>query len=299
MTIDICSGSYRIQVNPREGGQIENFIFCGGGKDLAILKPKPSQNHKQDGIPLYGSFAMIPFCNRLVPSNIMTSEGEFSLPKNWANEDCSIHGIGLSEEWEVVVKTQDSCRLSTSLYTLEGRCVGIGIQELKVSETGGLTSRLGYFNNQFDWIMAGLGFHPWFYLNNGDADFEFVADGKFKTDERLLPTSYHKLAWKEVRINTQQNNEIDTCFAGWEGRSILFLKHCGVELELSSNATNLHVYINKNLDAICIEPVTHITNAMHDPRWNSYAGMKQVNQGEFIWLDMAIRVLNQPTQAFD
>ncbi|MDE2675787.1 MAG: hypothetical protein OXH65_11840 [Paracoccaceae bacterium] len=290
MLLEISSKSYMIKVNPEEGGRIETLSYTTKGKTIDLLKPKPASNHDQDRIPLYGSFIMVPFSNRLSQPNIVTSEGSLVVSKNWTQESCAIHGLGVTETWTPQEVRKDFCSLSTPLKTSEGRNVGIGIQEFKVSEESGLVSRVGYCNNQFDWILAGLGFHPWFNLSGGEGKVEFVAGGKFETDRRYMPTSYNELRNKEVLLSSRHNNGIDSCFGNWEGIAKLTLESIDAEVAISSSANNLHVYINKDLDAICAEPVSHVTNAMHDQRWNGFAGMQKVKTGEKIWLDMAIKL---------
>lgn len=290
MVLEIVSENYQIQVNPDEGGRVERFTYSRGGKILDIFKPKPERNFEQDGVPLYGSFAMVPFCNRLFPEAIVTSDGPLTVPRNWSEESCAIHGLGLSEAWNPVNVNKDSCHLSTTLNSIEGKCLGIGIQEFEVSDRNGFLSRVGFHNTQFDWILAGLGFHPWFNLANGDAYLETVAEGKFNTDSKLFPTSYNELVCKETILSSTQNNGMDSCFGGWGGKSRLALGKFDLILEISSMANNLHVYINTDLDAICVEPVSHVTNAMYDQRWEGFAGMKKISYGETIWLDMSIIV---------
>ena len=290
MVLEIASEKYLIQINPDKGGRVERFTYSKDGKDVDIFKPKPEHNFDQDRVPLYGSFAMVPFCNRLLPSTVLTSDGPVYVPTNWTEQTCAIHGLGLTEKWTPQDIRKGACYLSTKLYSNEGKCIGIGMQEFEVSDQNGFWARVGYCNNQFDWIKAGLGFHPWFNLAKGEANLKFVAGGKFATDKRLIPTSYNVLENKEVNLSSRQNNGMDSCFGRWGGSSKLTLDQADIILEISSSASILHVYINKDLDAICVEPVSHVTNAMHDQRWNGFAGMNKVHQGETIWLDMRIQI---------
>ncbi|MCY4185694.1 MAG: hypothetical protein OXC82_04880 [Rhodobacteraceae bacterium] len=290
MLLEISSKSYVIKVNPEEGGRIETLVYSTKGKTIDLLKPKPANNHDQDRIPLYGSFVMVPFSNRLSQPNIVTSEGPLAVSKNWTPESCAIHGLGVTGTWTPQEVRKGFCSLSTPLKTAEERNVGIGFQEFQVSEENGLVSRVGYCNNHFDWILAGLGFHPWFNLSGGEGKVEFFAGGKFETDQRYMPTSYNELENKQVLLSSRHNNEIDSCFGNWEGSAKLSLERIDAEVIISSSANNLHVYINKDLDAICAEPVSHVTNAMHDQRWNRFAGMQKVKTGETIWLDMSIKI---------
>lgn len=290
MLLEISSKSYVIKVNPEEGGRIETLVYSTKGKTIDLLKPKPANNHDQDRIPLYGSFVMVPFSNRLSQPNIVTSEGPLAVSKNWTPESCAIHGLGVTGTWTPQEVRKGFCSLSTPLKTAEERNVGIGFQEFQVSEENGLVYRVGYCNNHFDWILAGLGFHPWFNLSGGEGKVEFFAGGKFETDQRYMPTSYNELENKQVLLSSRHNNGIDSCFGNWEGSAKLSLERIDAEVIISSSANNLHVYINKDLDAICAEPVSHVTNAMHDQRWNRFAGMQKVKTGETIWLDMSIKI---------
>jgi len=291
LTITITSGKYHAEVNPSKSGRVEKFAFQGEVGLIDIFRPKPDKNPEQDGIPLFGSFAMIPFCNRLKPATILTSQGNIGVPRNWSEQSCAIHGLGLNKEWEVIASNQDSCRILQTLKADEENCMGLGMQEIYVSEERGLLSRLGYCNNQFSWIRAGIGFHPWFNLNKGDAQLKFRAKGAFATDANCFPTDKIDFIEQNIDLNTYQDNGIDRCFWGWSGKAVLRLEALNVSVFIESNANHLHVYINKSLNAICVEPVSHVTNAMHDQRWAELAGMNTVNSGEMIWLQMNVRVV--------
>ena len=288
LVIEIASSNYTIQMNPDRGGRVEKFTYAKGSESVDIFKPKPDINSEQDGIPLFGSFAMVPFCNRLFPAVLLTNEGPVIVPANWTEQTCAIHGLGLSEPWKPNTAASHACQFSTELKSLDGRCIGVGMQEFEVSDERGFETRVGFFNDQFEWILAGSGFHPWFNLAVGEAQLEFVAEGRFHTDARCMPTSYSELASTEVSLNSRTDDGIDACFGEWSGKARLALDAHAVPLEISSSAPNLHVYINKDLRTICVEPVGHVTNATHDRRWERFAGMTKVHYGETIWLDMRV-----------
>ena len=285
----IQSRKYKLSVNEYLGGRIESFASLKNDKWIDIFRPKPTENFEQDGIPLFGSFSMNPFCNRLKPSEILTSDGQIKVHSNWSEQGCAIHGLGLNEVWEKSNESKNNLKLIHELHALEGQAVGIGMQDIMVSDEKGLIVRIGYCNNKFDWIKAGLGFHPWYYLDEGEATLEFQAEGAFLVDEDYFPTDTVKQKDSNIQLSSQSNNGIDQCFWGWSGKASLALEATNTKVVIQSNATNLHVYINKSLHSICIEPVSHVTNAMHDSRWNKIAGMDTIKRGETKWLQMSVK----------
>ena len=295
---------YSIGLLPEAGGRVEWLRMCHQGSDYDILRPRPETGADQGRIPLYGNFAMLPFCNRLLPMEMQTSDGAVAVAMNWPAESCAIHGLGCEAAWSLDGDATDrSCNMSCRIVTADGVDLGAGLQQVSVSDETGLTHRVGFRNEVFDWILTGVGFHPWFYMPETGARLEFRAKGRFIADSALYPQRYEELENPVQHLGPNTHEGLDQCFAGWTGSATVHLPHLPVPVALESDAPNLHVYVNSDLQAICAEPQTHVTNATHDHRWDDFAGMVKLTRGATLWLQYRIgtvaddRVMRSGVQA--
>lgn len=277
---------YSVGLLPTVGGRVEWLRFRHRGAEYDILRPRPEANANQGNISLYGNFAMLPFCNRLLPPEMRTSAGPVEMAVNWPSESCAIHGLGCEAEWSLSAgATARSCEMVCRIESSEGVYLGTGLQQVSLSDKSGVLHRVGFRNDAFEWILAGVGFHPWFFMPEPGARLEFRARGRFIADAALYPQRFEVLADPGMSLGPDSHDGLDQCFAGWSGRAIVRLPHLPVPVVLdSSDAQNLHVYVNSGLQAICAEPQTHVTNATHDDRWDDFAGMVRLARGATLWL---------------
>ncbi len=289
----VKSDRYSVGVDPENGGRVEWLKWRGSGAEYDLFRPRPERDADRGRIPLYGNFAMLPFCNRLLPMAMRTSAGPVEVEMNWPSERCAIHGLGCDTAWSAEDGgTAQSCRWTCRIATGAGVELGRGIQEISVSDDEGVVHRVGFRNESADWILAGVGFHPWFYMPGTDACLEFRAEGRFVADDALYPQRYERLQDTLCRLGPESDDGLDQCFAGWSGWATLRLPHLPAMVHLGSDAPHLHVYVNRELQAICAEPQTHVTNATHDTRWDGIAGMKRLARGETMWVEYRVEVFD-------
>ena len=283
------SERYSIGLAPARGGRVEWLRLRHQGAEYDIFRPRPEEQPEQGSIPFYGNFAMLPFCNRLMPMEMQTSDGPVPVTMNWPSESCAIHGLGCGTAWSVQDSSSSSfCEYTCRVEAADSIFLGTGLQQVTVCDGGGLVHRVGFRNEGFDWILAGVGFHPWFYLPEPGARLEFCAKGRFATDTAQFPQEFQELDNPDVLLDSEAHDGLDQCFAGWSGRAILHLPHLPVPVMLNSDAPTVHVYLNTGLQAMCVEPQTHVANATHDSRWNDLAGMTKLSRGETMWLQYRI-----------
>ena len=104
---------------------------------------------------------------------------------------------------------------------------------------------------------VGLGWHPYFPTRpRSRLDIE-VSD-RWESDATQLPT--RKVAQPGIKGEVSQL-DFDNCFEGWSRlariRDELFA------LELSSSLPYLVVYTPHDKDYFCVEPVSHVSDAIH------------------------------------
>jgi aldose 1-epimerase len=103
---------------------------------------------------------------------------------------------------------------------------------------------------------AGLGWHP-FFVKRADAHLSFRARGRWEMGEDKLPTKRQPSLGIAANISTL---DVDHCYAGWDGTARL--ADANFALTLTSNLSRLVVFTTPARDAIAIEPVSHVNNAL-------------------------------------
>ena len=277
--------TYGAEVDAARGGLVARLFAKRGAEEIEILRPRPISGAEFHRIPFYGCFPMAPFCNRLLPPALATSEGAVDLPANWPSEGCAIHGLTLARAWRISSPDPAACVLYSEMEIPGGRAFGQIQQTLRLTDEGGLEATLRMVNTGFEWIRAGLGFHPWLHMP-GEGELRFEAGGIFDPDERLLPARHRRLDPAAVSLSSARDNGLDRTFTGWRGAARLRFSHHPHPVAVESDAPCLHAFVSREFDAICAEPVTNAANAMH--RAYPAGGMRRLARGAGMAISMRI-----------
>ena len=115
-------------------------------------------------------------------------------------------------------------------------------------------------------VPLAFGYHP--YFPRSGARLTFHAQGVWRVGDDGLPcelvnpspahSTFHAVAAVE-------NAEIDHCFTGWNGVAIIAWpeRPQALGITASRELSNAVVYIRRELDAFCFEPVPHINDALN------------------------------------
>lgn len=276
-------------IEPDHGGLIAALQFTGRDGPVDILRPAPSLGGYIDGLPVFGCFPMVPFANRLTVPDLPMENGVARFPINWPSEGVAMHGVAFASAWQVESLQDDRVRLSNAIGDLDGRFLGTAKQDLSLSDDQGLQAQLSYRHQHEKAMIAGVGFHPWFHAPVGEVPFAigFSAADRFEMGSDQFPVGYTRVDAKRIGLNNDDNG-LDTCFAGWSGEAHLRRPSQSLAVNIRSDASILHCFIAGAFDAVCLEPVSHIPGAAHDARWRSKGPMRLLNTGEEISLEMTI-----------
>jgi aldose 1-epimerase len=273
----LAAGGFRAEVRPEQGGMLAALRFQSKSGWCDILRPEPSAGAFQDQLPLFGSFAMVPFANRLPAASLPFGQGRVDFPRNWPSEDIAHHGMGWAQAWTVDAVQEDSCALSAPICDVTGRLLGRAHQRFDVTAEG-LDLRLSYRHLADAAMPVGLGQHPWFHTPEPDFRAEFTARGEFHMGPDHLPQ--HHLAVEGARRLASKDNGFNGCFSGWSGHARLLRPTARLEVCCRSDSRLLHCYVAGGLEALCLEPVTHRPDAADDARWSDLGGMPLLARGQ-------------------
>jgi aldose 1-epimerase len=133
---------------------------------------------------------------------------------------------------------------------------------------------------------VGLGWHPYF-ARRSRSRLHIELDSRWDSDATQLPV--RKVVQPGIDSDVQ-HLDYDNCFDGWRGPARI--RDEKFSLQLSSSLDRLVVFTPSQRDYFCVEPVSHVSNAIHmaDPAAH---GLRTVAPGESFdaWMQLDITVL--------
>ncbi len=233
------------------------------------------------------SFPLVPYANRIALGQFRFGGRDVQLPLNFGDHPHSIHGLGWSTAWALEEVTDAAALL---VHRHEG---GPGWPwayqaEQRIAVMADAVEMLLTVRNAGDEAMpAGLGFHPYF-LADEKTRLQFDATGLWLSTPDMLPE-------REVTADALGNWSaggpvmddwlIDNVYSGWSG-SAMVSRGDGIRLVLTAGgAPWLHVYRPAHSHAFCLEPVSHMPDAINRP-----AGMDRIEPGGTKTLSMRIAI---------
>ena len=152
-------------------------------------------------------------------------------------------------------------------------------------------------------MPAGLGFHPWFAIDE-DSTVCFAAEAVWMKDGQGLPASAlpagsaPDFEFSSPRLATELVQ--DHCHAGWRGPVCLTHPRRQIALSVTASAEleYLMVYRRPGQPWLCLEPVSHATGALSLPALSTPAsGARLLAPGERMSVWMNLRVMPLQTSS--
>ncbi len=143
------------------------------------------------------------------------------------------------------------------------------------SQTGGHARR-----------RPGLGLHPYFPRLPG-ASLRFHATGVWRNGSELAAELHVPVPpeWDHSSAKPVGSAELDNLFTGWDRRATVSLgDSLIVELAADEPLTRLVVYTPPGKDYFCVEPVSHMTDAINRPQEPDHGGLRILAPGGIVFL---------------
>lgn len=230
-----------------------------------------------------GNFIMAPFCNRIRDGAFTVNGQHYQLPINQPDEGMAIHGQVRDRPWQICAQAPQHVRLALTLhdtvwhYRIE--------QQISIADDQ-ITAELRIKNLATRAMPFGIGFHPWF-PRQPQSQVTFASSGAHRQDDRALPLSeqdrvegldpHHPLPLNAIR-------PLDHCFSGWTPREADITwpeAQCHMRLTTSGALRHLQLYTPQGQSYFCLEPVSHLPDAINRPVLAASAQMEMLPpQGE-------------------
>lgn len=220
-------------------------------------------------------FPLVPYANRIAGGMFSLGKDVVRLPPNFPPETSSLHGFGWQDRWAILSASACECTLEHH-HRGSGPASGVGDvigwpwsyraqQRIRLGPSG-CTILLEVTNRSNRTMPAGLGLHPYF-RRRPESRLQFAAEGVMLVDEALIPTGVIAppgLFGDFARGSALPSLTVDHCFTTWNGSAAIEDDFVTITVT-AGGARHLHLYAPADGSALCLEPVSHLPDALNRP----------------------------------
>ncbi len=271
--LTLQAGESSLVLAPEIGGAIVGWSF---GAVPLLRRPHPNAivDRKVHG---FGCFPLMPFSNRIAYGQFRWDGTNHTMPRNLGDHPHTIHGVGWQSTWQLAAASATS-----AVLTLHHDAVGpqanhwpfafTAEQHFTLSQSA-LRIGLALTNQQPHPAPAGLGLHPYF-PRAGTPTLRFKAKQVWLNDATMLPVKCVDVPpqWDHATGQQIGSAPLDNCYTDWDGRASIRWEADGHSLHVEADEPfgHLIVYTPPGQDFFCLEPVSHMTDAIN--RMDSVSG---------------------------
>jgi aldose 1-epimerase len=287
------SGECSLVLAPEIGGVIIGWSF---GAAPLLRRPDPDAIMHGNARGL-GCFPLVPFSNRIANGRFRWANTEYALDRNFGDHPHTIHGVGWQSAWQV-----SSASSTSAVLTLHHDASDIQVQRWPFAFSAeqqftlapdALSIVLTVQNLHHSPAPAGLGLHPYF-PRIGGATLRFRAGQVWMNGADSLPTELIPLPanWDHSRGVQIGTVALDNCFAGWDGQAQISWPSAGLGLSIEADELFRHliVYTPTGCDFFCVEPVSHMNDAINRMDAVAGHGLRVLAPGEILTGKVTFRV---------
>jgi aldose 1-epimerase len=277
---ELHAGALRLALRPDLGGCIAGLWH----RDLPVLRS--SEPAALVASRAGACYPLVPYSNRLGYRRFRWKGQEYGTQPNFDDSPHSVHGVGWLRAWELVSSSAVDVVLryrhaadahwpfafeARQYFTLTPQSMRV---QMVVDNLSDIAQPLG------------LGWHPYF-PKRARSRLHIELDGRWDSDATQLPV--RKVAQSGIDSDVV-HLDYDNCFDGWRGAARI--RDEKLSLQFTSSLDRLVIYTPQTRDYFCVEPVSHVSNAIHmaDPLAH---GLQRVEPGASIeaWMQLAVNVL--------
>ena len=276
-SFELHAGALRLALRPDLGGCIAGFWH----RDTPILRS--AEPEALQAARLSACYPLLPYSNRLGYRRFRWKGHDYTTQPNFDANPHSVHGMGWQRPWEIVSSSALEVVLrlvhtgdadwpfpfeATQYFTLTPQALSV---EMVFTNTAAIAQPVG------------LGWHPYF-TKRARSRLHIELSERWDSDATQLPV--RRVAQPGIDSDVSHLG-FDNCFDGWKGPARI--RDEKLSLQLSSSLSRLVVFTPQDRDYFCVEPVSHVSNAIHmaDPTAH---GLRTVAPGESLDASMRLEV---------
>jgi aldose 1-epimerase len=241
---ELHAGALRLAVRPDLGGAVAGFWH----RETPILRStEPGALSDAHAAAMY---PLLPYSNRLGYRRFRWKGQDYTTRANVADSPHSLHGIGWQRPWQIVSSNVLEVVLELAHEADADWPFAFTARQYFSLSAESFSVRLQFTNTASVEAPVGLGWHPYF-VRRPRSRLHIELSDRWEADATLLPT----------RKVAQPGIDSDNCFEGWRGPARI--RDERFSLQLVSELPYLVVYTPPDHDYFCVEPVSHVNNAIH------------------------------------
>lgn len=261
--IALSNDIWSLTLSAERGGA----ILSGTCHNVPVFEPARPVFHSEGDNFAVGCFPLVPFSNRIADGKFQFGERTYELTANHPHIALPIHGNGWEKSWTVTAQSRHLCELTLD-YKTEPGSWPFDYKAVQKFDLQGdrLIVHLSLENTDQKAAPAGIGLHP-FFANGDSARIRFDAQTFWDCGLDLIPTKPVAVSgtndFREIRH--LDVTRLDNCYGGWDGRAVIDWENTDLKLEMRADSifSHLVVYIQPENPFFCLEPVSHVNNAMN------------------------------------
>ncbi len=257
--LTLTQGDHELELCPKGGGCITAFRYRG----LDVMRCATEDYWPKFEPRESGSFPLVPYSNRIADGRFTYDDRTYRLPINMPPEPHAIHGDGWQGAWTVEAVGSSEAAL---VFEPEDAPISHRSRQLFKLDDKGLTATLELANTGAHALPFGMGHHPYFPRSEG-LTLEAAVSGVWLPDERNIPKDKIALPedWDFNHPKRLAALELDNCFTGFAGKATMNWPETGLSLAIDAEPIfgYLVVFVPPGEDFVCVEPVSNVTNGIH------------------------------------
>jgi aldose 1-epimerase len=277
---ELHAGALRLAVRPDLGGCIAGLWH----RDTALLRS--SDPTELTSARLSACYPLVPYSNRLGYRRFRWKGRDFTTAPNFDASPHSLHGVGWQRAWSIVSSSAVDVVLHYRHQADEHWPFAFEARQYFTLGPTALHVEMQITNLADMAQPVGLGWHPYF-PKRSRSRLHVELLNRWDNDAVQLPV--RKVAQPGIDSDVA-HLDFDHCFEGWRGPARI--RDEKVSLQLSSSLDHLVVFTPREKDYFCVEPVSHVSNAIHmaDPVG---LGLRSVAVGETVeaWMQLEVTVV--------
>ena len=247
--VELRAGDLRLALRPDLGGSIAG-LWLG---ELPVLRSSETLEAARQS----GCYPLAPYSNRLGYRHFRWQGHEYTTQPNFDDSPHSLHGVAWQRPWSLVSASATEAELS---YTHAGDAdwpFAFVLRQRFVLTPAALEVHFSFTNSAALPQPVGLGWHPYF-PKRARSRLHIELTDRWESDATQLPTRRVPQPGIDGDV---ANLSFDHCFEGWRGAARI--RDEKLSLTLTSSLPYLVVFTPQDRDYFCVEPVSHVSNAIH------------------------------------
>jgi aldose 1-epimerase len=253
--IELRCGELRLALRADLGGAIAG-LWRGGLPVLRSTEPGELTSSR-----LSGCYPLAPYSNRLGYRRFRWLGQDHTTQPNFDDNPHSVHGVAWQRPWQLASSAQGGDTVHAELVYSHSADrhwpFSFQLRQRFELTPDTLQVHLAFTNTAAQPQPVGLGWHPYFPKRTRSR-LHIELTERWENDASGLPT--RKVAQPGIDGDVA-HLAFDNCFEGWRGAARI--RDEKLSLKLTSSLPYLVVFTPDTKPYFCVEPVSHVSNAIH------------------------------------